>query len=68
MVPFYGWGSIVWKLKSHGGDRLLSTTKSPGVPGTHFINLRRIKDWLTLEPLSGFEPRTPGLGIQRLKH
>ena len=24
--------------------------------------------WFTLEPTSGFEPRTPGLGIQRPNH
>ena len=44
MAPFYGWGSIVCKLQSHCGDSLLATTKSPGVPGTHFINLGRMKD------------------------
>ena len=27
-----------------GGDSLFFTTKSPGVPGTHWINLRRMKD------------------------
>ena len=25
------------------GDRLVFTTKSPGIPGTHFITLRRTK-------------------------
>ena len=43
---------------------LIFTAKSPGVPGTHFINLGRIE--LALKPLSNLEPGTPGLGIRRL--
>ena len=57
MVPFYGWGLIVWKLKNHEGDRLLATTKSPRVPGTHFINLR----WKTNSPWSHWVVLNPGL-------
>ena len=33
--------------------------KSLGVPGTHFIDLERIKGESTLKPLTGFEPKTP---------
>ena len=48
MAPFYGGGSIIWKLKSHWEDGLLAIAKSPGVPGTPFINLGRMKDWVDL--------------------
>ena len=43
---------------------------APGVPGTHFINLERMKDLFDLgvSQLSGFEHSTPGLEIQCLKH
>ena len=50
------------------GDSLLFTTKSPGVPGTHLIDLGMMKGELNLEPPDGFEPGTPGLGIQRPNH
>ena len=30
------------------GDNLLFTTKFPEILGTHFINLRRMKDWVDL--------------------
>ena len=30
------------------GDNLLFTTKSPAIPGTHFINLERMKGWSDL--------------------
>ena len=45
-------------------DRLLFTTKSPGDPGTHLIDLRKMKVESTLEPLS----ETPGFEIQRFNH
>ena len=28
------------------GSSLPLTTKSPGIPGTHFMDLRRIRDWV----------------------
>ena len=34
------------------GDSLLFAFRSPGVPGTHFINLERMKAESTLEPLT----------------
>ena len=44
---------------------LLFTTKFPDIPGTHLIDLVRMKVCeSTLEPPSGFEHSTPGLGIQ----
>ena len=43
MVPFYGCGSTASRLQPLRGDRLLFTTKFPEVPGTHFIDLGRMK-------------------------
>ena len=51
------------------GNSLFFTTRSPGVPGIHFIDLGRMKgSELTLEPPSGFDAGTTELGIQRLNH
>ena len=38
------------------GDSLLFTNEYTGGPGTHLINLERMKAELALEPPSGFEP------------
>ena len=38
------------------GDNLRFTTKSPGVPGTHLIDLGRMKGWLTLDPPVSLNP------------
>ena len=53
MAPFYGWGSTASRLDGWGstasrieplrGSSLLLTTKSPEIPGTHFIDLGRMK-------------------------
>ena len=43
MAPFYGWGSTASRLVPLQGGSLLFTTKFPDIPGTHFINLRRMK-------------------------
>ena len=43
MAPFYGWGSTASRLKPLRGGSLLFTTKFPEIPGTHFINLGRMK-------------------------
>ena len=44
MVPFYGWGSTTSRLESLRGGSLVFTTKFPKIPGTHFIDLKRMKD------------------------
>ena len=51
-------------------DSLLFILQFPGVPGTHLKDLRRMKGCveLTLESPVSFEPRSPGLEIQRLNH
>ena len=64
MAPFYGWGSTTSRLEPLRGDSLLFTTKFLEIPGTHFIDLVRLKGWVDL----GCELRTAGLGIQRLYH
>ena len=43
MAPFYGWGSTVSRLEPLRGGSLLFTTKFPEIPGTHFIDLGRMK-------------------------
>ena len=68
MVPFYGWGSNASRLEPLRGGSLLFTTKFPEIPGTHFIDLGRMKAESILGSPSGFEHGTPGLGIQRPNH
>ena len=43
MASFYGWGSTASRLEPLRGGSLLFTTKSPEIPGTHFIDLGRMK-------------------------
>ena len=43
MAPFYGWGSTASRLEPLRRGSLLFTTKFPEVPGTHFIDLGRMK-------------------------
>ena len=43
MAPFYGWGSTASRLEPLQGGSLLFTAKFPEIPGTHFIDLRRMK-------------------------
>ena len=43
MTPFYGWGSTGSSLEPLRDCSLLFTTKAPETPGTHFIDLGRMK-------------------------
>ena len=43
MTPFYGWGSTATRLEPLQRGSLLSTTKFPDIPGTHFTKLVRMK-------------------------
>ena len=43
MAPFYGWGSTASRLEPLRGGSLLFTIQFPEIPGTHFINLGRMK-------------------------
>ena len=68
MAPFYGWGSTASRLQPLQGGSLLFTTKFPEIPGTHFVDLRRMKGWVDLGANQWFWTRDPGLGIQRFNH
>ena len=48
MAPFYGWGSTASSLEPLRGGSLLFTTKSPEIPGTHFMGLWKMKGWVDL--------------------
>ena len=41
--PVYGWGSTAARLQPLQGGSLLFTSKFPEIPGTHFIDLRKMK-------------------------
>ena len=43
MAPFYGWGSTTSMLEPLQGDSSFFTTKLPEIPGTHFIDLGKMK-------------------------
>ena len=40
---FYGWGSTASRLEPLWEGSLLYNTKSPKIPGTHFINHGKMK-------------------------
>ena len=61
-APFYGWGSIASKLEPLWGGSLLFTTKLQEIPGTHFINLRRMKGWVNLGATQWFWTQDPWIG------
>ena len=48
MTPFYGWGSTNSRLVPLQGGSSLFTTKFPDIPGNHFIDFGRMKDWVGL--------------------
>ena len=48
MAPFYGWGSTTSRLQPLRGGSLLFTIQFPGISGTHFIDLGRMKGWVNL--------------------
>ena len=43
MAPFHGWGSTASRLEPLRGGHLLFTTKFTEIPGTHFIDLKKMK-------------------------
>ena len=43
MASFYGWDSTASRLEPLRGGSLLFTTKFPEIPGTHFVDLGRMK-------------------------
>ena len=42
MFPFYGWGSSASRLEPLQGGSLLFTIKFAEIPGTYFVDLRRM--------------------------
>ena len=62
MVPFYGWGLTVSRLEPLWGGGLLYNTKFPEIPGTHFINLGRVKGWFDLGATEWFWPWESWIG------
>ena len=68
MAPIYGWGSIVSRLPSHYEELYFL----PLSPQYFLVLIWSTSVWwkveFLLEPLSGFEPGTPGLGIQHPNH
>ena len=42
MTHFYGWGSTGSRLEPLRGGTLFFTSKFPEIPGTHFIDLRKM--------------------------
>ena len=59
MAPFYRWGSTASRLEPLWGRSLLFATKSPEIPGTHFIDLRRMKGWVDLGATQWFWTQDP---------
>ena len=69
MVTFNGWSSTVTRLQSRYEETVYFLPPSP----QEFLVLilstsKRWKAEMTLEPPSGFQPGTPGSGIQHLYH
>ena len=69
MAPFYGWGSTTSRLQSNYEEEVYFLPQS----SQKFLVLiwSTLEEWncdLTLEPLSGFEHRTSGLGINCFNH
>ena len=62
MAPIYGWGSTAWRQVPLRGGSLLFTTKFPDIPGTHFINLGRMKGWVDLGATDWFWTQDPWIG------
>ena len=47
------------------GDSLLFTAKLPGIPGTRFIDLRRMKNWFDLGATQWFWSQDAWIGNPR---
>ena len=48
--------------------RQFTFCKSPEVPGTHLIDLGKMKGWVNFEAMKACEPGAPRLGIHRPNH
>ena len=54
IVTFFFYFSSVSSMQNQYEETLLLTTKSPGIPGTHLINLRGVKGWVNLGAIHWF--------------
>ena len=69
MARFYGWGSTASRLQRHKQETAYLPSLSPQEYLVLILSTsEQRKAESTLEPLSGFEPRTLGLGIQHVNH
>ena len=69
MAPFSGWGSTALRLPNHFEEAVYFLPLSSQIFLVLILStLEGLKTASTLEPRSGFEQGTPGLGIQRLNH
>ena len=59
---FYGWCSTASRLEPLWGGSLLFTTTFPEIPGTHFIDLGRMKSWVNLGATQWFWTWDPWIG------
>ena len=59
MNPFYRWGSLASRIEPLRECSLIFTTKYPEIPGTYFISLRRMKDWVNLGATLWFWTQRP---------
>ena len=62
MALFYGWGSTASRLEPLRRGSLLFTSKFPEIPGTHFIDLGRMKGWVDLGATQWFWARDLWIG------
>ena len=62
MASFYGWGSTASRLDSLRWGSSLFTTKFPEIPGTHFIDLGRMKGWVDLGDTKWFWTQDQWIG------
>ena len=62
MAPFYRWDSTASRLQPLREGSLLFTIQLPEIPGTHFIDLRRMKGWVDLGATQWFWTQDPWIG------
>ena len=62
MAPFYEWGSTASRLEPLRGGSVLFITKFSEIPGTHFIDLGRMKGWVDFRATQWFWARDPWTG------
>ena len=60
--PFLWLGFNCLKARVTSRRQFIFTTKCPGIPGTHFSDLGRIKDWVALGATQWFWTRDPWIG------